>query len=89
MRLILFQLFVGYTIGSYISFMKRPYKIMDVQFIHPFKKRDTLLRSNWRRPFWFCVVIKNKYGGIEMVGEKAIKPIWEANGINSYSSIDF
>lgn len=89
MGLILFQLFIGYTIGSYVSFQKKPYKIIDVKFIHPFVERNTLIRSTWRRPFWFCVVLKNKYGGVQVVGEKVIKPIWEAEGIISYNSIDF
>ena len=89
MGLILFQLFFGYTIGSYVSFQKRAYKIMDVKFIHPFMKRDTLLRSSWKRPFWWTVVLKNQYGGVEVVGEKAVKPIWEADAIVSYGSINF
>lgn len=89
MGLILFQLFFNYTIGSYVSFQKKAHKIMDIKFIHPFMRRNTLLKSTWKRPFWFCVALKNQYGGVEIVGEKAIKPIWDAENIVSYSSIKF
>lgn len=76
MKLLLFMLLTNLTIHSKVVFQKKVYSIVDVTIVTPLS--SGLFKQPFYIPFKFIVTIKNKYGGIEIVGRKVIKSIFES-----------
>jgi hypothetical protein len=83
MRLLLLQLFTGLTVGSRVVFDDKVMEVLDFKISTPLTKG--MLRVSWRRPIHFTLICKNKHGGVEVVGSKAVKSVFEAG--MSYSML--
>jgi hypothetical protein len=89
MGLILFQLFTNFTIGSYVSYNKELFKIIDITFVHLFNTKKSIFRAYYKKPFWWCVTLKNKRGVIELIGNKALREPFVAKDCNNYEDFNF
>ena len=78
MTLILFQLFKNLTIGSIVLFRNQFYRIEHVYLITPFN-RGSILKTTWKQPAYFVVVIRNVNGGIQIVNATKIKAPYDAS----------
>ena len=78
MKLIIFQLLTNLTIGSIVVFNGKIFKIIDFHITTPFSK-SRLIRTTWKNPIHVTLFCKNKYGGVEVLGSKAVKSVYEDN----------
>jgi len=86
-KLILFMLVTGLSIGQYVTttFDRKIFKVIDFIMITPFTKFYTL-KTEWYKPITFVVILVNEYGGIETCGTKVINTIYESG--NFYTNSD-
>lgn len=76
MKLILLHLFTNLTVGSKVYFDGKIQTVVDFIITTPFSKG--ILTTSWKRPIHFTLMLKNEWGGIDFVGSKAVKSIYEA-----------
>lgn len=76
MKLILLHLFTGFTIGSKVFFDGKILNVVDFKISTPFSKG--ILRPSWKNPIHFTLICKNKYSGIETIGSKVAKNIYDS-----------
>lgn len=85
MRILIFNLLTNLTIGSTVVFNRKILKIVDFHITTPFS-RSKLIKTTWKDPIHVTLICKNKYDGLEIVGSKAVKSVYEAN--LSYSELN-
>lgn len=76
MKLILLHIFTGFTIGSKVFFDGKILSVVDFKISTPFS--NGIIRPSWKTPIHFTLICKNKYGGIEIIGSKVAKSIYES-----------